>query len=293
VRVFDRTAFQSATKSCAPETPFVVVKPNWVSDREGGYTDAEILSWFLDSLPPDKRVVIVESYTLYRGPALCSEEAPGEPQGGLISGRAHWESFRKQDECFLQRTGLADVLRAHHAEYINITDEYWKGNCCEPEEIGRELSSRGLAIRFSEFLSYVPRPVHDIRNQATFVSLAKIKVEEEFRSIVVSLSLKNLFGLIPHPCRDGYHGPRHRDVPQAIADINSVYASLFPNSLWIAEGIHSYVEHYCTPNRTVVRDSGLLFVGRDPLRVDAQVCEHFGIDPADVPYLELLSGVWT
>jgi hypothetical protein len=292
MRIFSKADFQSVVRSHVAQTRFVVVKPNWVSNVDGDYTDAVILSWFLESLQSDQKVLVVESYTPWRGLNFSSGGGTEELRVDLISGREHWEFYRKQDECFLEQTGLAQVLSRHHVEYINITDEYWKGNCCRPEEIGQELSTRSFAIRFSEFLSYIPKAVYDVRGQATFVSLAKIKIEREFENIVVSLSLKNLFGLIPHPLRDRYHGPMHRDVPQAIADINKVYASLFRDSLWIAEGVQAFVEHYCTEDRTIGRNSGLLFVGKDPLRVDTQVCKDFGIDPADVPYFEYLSGVW-
>lgn len=71
--------------------------------------------------------------------------------------------------------------------------------------------------------SYVPQRLYDLMG-ATFISFGRVKgIHEAFPS----LTMKNLFGLIPDPLRAWWHGPRDRWLGRSIVDINKVYHSLF------------------------------------------------------------------
>ena len=285
--------FQEALQSLNIPTEFLVVKPNWVSNDPEGHTDAETLRWLFESVRPDQRIIILESYTPWRGLACPGINAKENIGVDLVSGKAHWDFYQRQDEYFLHETGIGRVLHDYQARYLNITNEYWNQHCCHPTAIAEELQRRSFDITFEEFCSYIPTQIYDIRDRATFVSLTKIKLETEILPIRISLSLKNVFGLIPHPARmNPYHGVNHQSTPMAIADINKVYAALFRESVWINDGMRSVIHHYCTGHERIEQNTGLLFVGRDPIQVDSQACQTYAIDPKDVPYLQLLHGVW-
>ena len=59
----------------------------------------------------------------------------------------------------------------------------------------------------------------------SLLSLAKYKIV--FYPLGVSLSIKNLFGLVPGLSRGKYHGEEHAFLDQSIVDINKIYRSLF------------------------------------------------------------------
>ena len=71
-----------------------------------------------------------------------------------------------------------------------------------------------------------------------------------------------------------------------------IYASLFCESVWINDGQKYVVHGYCSENERLEIDTGLLFVGQDPIQVDSETCRALQIDPKEVPYLQLLEGVW-
>jgi hypothetical protein len=58
--------------------------------------------------------------------------------------------------------------------------------------------------------------------------------------------------------------------------------------LWIAEGVLTLALEPYSPDSSVRRDAGLLFIGRDPLQVDVDVCESIGQDPQESIYFSLV-----
>lgn len=293
MKIETKRQFQEYVKSFNISTEFIVVKPNWVSNTVGRYTDPEMLTWLLECFRSDQCIIILESYTPWRG-VECPEINDVNDIGvGLVSGKAHWKMYQMQDDNYLRDTHLQGVLDRFHAQYLNITSAYWDRKCCSPASIAHEMNRRSFDITFKEFCSYVPTHIYEIRDRATFVSLAKIKLQIENPPIYMSLSLKNVFGLIPHPARmNPYHGEDHTRTPIAIADINKVYASLFQQSVWINDGMKSVIHHYCSEHERIEHDTGLLFVSRNPIQADTEACLACEVDPKDVPYLRLLTGVW-
>lgn len=265
------------------QSDFVIVKPNWVDIEEGNYTEAQILDWLFESLPNQKKIV-VESFTPWRGLKYGGGK---ELRVNLTGGKEFWDFYKKQDQYFLDKTGLGRVLDKFNAEYINVTDEFWKGKMV-PQGIIKDLvEKKHQDIYWTDFYSYIPQKLFDIRNQSTFISLAKIKLEEKNEQIIVSLSIKNTFGLIPHPSRrKPFHNRNHSFITQAIIDINKIYITIFPSNLWINEGILSLVKNYCEDNQFYEKNKNLVFVNLDPVEADSAVCRAFNIDPAQVPYLE-------
>ena len=279
--------FINQVKTYNISSEYVIVKPNWVSNKVGEYTEPEILDWLLEAFPQQKKIVI-ESYTSWRGLQFEEDEVNKGQGATLEGGKKHWDFYNKQDKYFLQTTGNEKVLQKHKAEYINITDEYWSKKCVESETIQSIITQKGKYVTCTELYDYVPKKLFDIRESATLISLSKIKVEEDIPVIGISMSTKNLFGLIPHPSRwIPYHGKSHTLIPGVIKDINSIYTSLFENNLWIAEGVKTLIKDYCGTKQQTIKNKKLLFIGRNAKDVDSEACAAMGIDPKQVPHLQI------
>lgn len=271
------------------DTKYAVVKPNWVSNQEGEFSEPEILDWLFEALPNQKKIVI-ESYTPWRGLKFVEPDSYKGRGVTLNGGKVHWDFYKKQDQHFLETTGIGKVLEKYKVNYINITDEVWSGNCVAPDVIKKAVANKVKSIKWDELYSYIPQKLYQIRKSSTLISLSKIKVEEGIPAIYISMSIKNLFGLIPHPSRwIPFHGEGHELVPEAILDIYTLYTSLFDKTLWITEGIKTLVRNYCESNQKIIKNQNLLFVGQNAKQVDTEACKALGIDPAKVPYLQLIT----
>jgi hypothetical protein len=269
------------------KSEYAVVKPNWVSSQIGEYTEPEILDWLLEALPRQKKIIL-ESYTPWRGLKLVEGYDHKGQDLTLEGGKKDWDFYRKQDEYFLQKSGNGAVLQKHKAEYLNITDEVWYGNSVESETIKKLVVAKEKSVKWQELYSYIPKKLFDIRKSATLISLSKIKTEEGIPIIYISMSTKNLFGLIPHPSRwIPFHGKDHSSVPEVIKDIYTIYTSIFDKTLWITEGIKTLVRNYCQPTQKIIKNQNLLFIGKDALKVDSEACVELGIDPKKVPHLQI------
>jgi len=268
----------TAIKDLNIETDYVVVKPNWVEDIEGAYTEAEILDWLFEALPNMKKIVI-ESYTKWRG----GEE---DIASDIIGGKKYWDYYKQKDQKFLSEKGIDKVLAKHKIEYLNITNEVWSDRCVDPDEVEKIVKTKFDGLYWPELYSYVPKRLFEIKDNATLISLAKIKRQLQHSYILASLSIKNLFGLIPQPNRKNpYHGKGTTLLPQSIAEVHKIYPSLFKDSIFIAEGLNIWGDDCWSDDPKVVRDAGLLFTGRDAYDVDSDACKAIGIDPKTVPYL--------
>lgn len=282
MKISNKSQFIDEIRKFNIDSKYVLVKPNWVSSEPGEYTEPEILDWLLDALPNQKKIV-VESYTPWRGLKFVEDDSHKGQGVTLEGGKKHWNFYKKQDEHFLQTTGIGAVLQKHRAEYLNVTNEVWNGNCVEPEIVKRVVVK---PIKWQQLYSYVPQKLFDLRESATLISLSKIKVEESIPVILISMSIKNLFGLIPHPSRwIPFHGEDHTPVPDVIRDVYTIYTGLFDNTLWIAEGMKSLVKNYCEQSQKIVKNQSMLFIGRNALEVDSEACKAVGVNPQTVSHL--------
>lgn len=284
MKIASKQDFINAVKKYQIDTEYAIIKPNWVSNDYGEYTEPEILDWLLEALPNQKKVII-ESYTPWRGMEFVEDDTHKGQGVTLGGGKQHWDFYKEQDKRFLQSTGIENVLKKHQAKYINITSEVWSNNCVEPEIIKRIVAT---PIKWQELYSYIPKRIFDLRELATLISLSKIKVEESIPSIYISMSIKNLFGLIPHPSRYiPFHDNNHSMVTEVIQDVYTIYSSLFSHSLWITEGIKTLIRNYCEPSQKIIKNQSLFFIGRDAKEVDSEACKAVGLNPSTVPHLRL------
>ncbi len=135
-------------------------------------------------------------------------------------------------------------------------------------------------------MNFIPQKLFEIRDRSLFISLSKIKIEKAIPSITVSLSIKNLFGLVPHPSRwRPFHSENHKHIPTVIKDLYNLYSNLFKQSLWIVEGIKTMIKNYCESNQEIIANQNLLFIGKNVVEVDSEAYRAIGINPKKVSYL--------
>jgi uncharacterized protein (DUF362 family) len=96
----------------------------------------------------------------------------------------------------------------------------------------------------------------------------------------VTLSLKNMFGIVPGSC---YGWPKNvlhwAGIDRAILDINAAARPDFA----IVDGIVGMEGN--GPIQGTPKDSGVLIIGNDPVAVDATCCRVMGLVPERVKYL--------
>jgi len=255
----------------------VIIKPNWGFSVV--FTEAKILDWVLSAI--NGEALVVESY----GWARCEEAITKKEYGSMER-----TVLRKNDQWFLEYSGLDKVLEEHQVEYLNITEEVWAGRTVNAEEVKDEVEELFPAVHNEEMYSYVPESLYGMRC-GTLLSLAKLKFLG--RDIGVSLSIKNLFGMIPGPDRRKFHGDNNSLMDQSILDINKIYHAMFP--------VKGVVEAIFTASRgmsleqVIYENVKLAWVGEDALELDAVVAAHVGENPHEVGHFQRIAecfGKW-
>ena len=247
---------------------FFIIKPNWFDPRPGSFTDPYILDMVLSTLPGKK--LVVEGHSHSRND-LSQRITPEN-----MDARREW--IRAQERDYLERTGLAAVLDRHGVEYLNITEEFWAGRTAAESSIRTLVESRFGPITHQEFYGQVPQRLFALRG-ATLIDLARVKMTSP-TSRDFSLTMKNLFGLIPHPSRLRYHD----NLPVSIIDVDLVYRALF-DVVGLCEGIRHAVVFWeggrfatAWSHFDVIKDLGIAVAGRELTAVDVTVGLMFGQD---------------
>ena len=279
------------------ESEVFIVKPNWFSPHPGNFTDAETLRMLLEAL--DGQVVVTESYTLERQDGSMRFTVDGEevdwgwilrhPRWDWMREEGRWDEMRRQDQWVLDEYGFTDLFNEYGVEYVNVTEEVWQGRTAGAGEVKEAVEARFTPVFREELYGYIPRRLYELRG-ATLISFGKVK---GIRGTFPSLTMKNLFGLIPDPLRSWWHGPNDKWLGSSIIDINKVYSALY-NVYGICEAIR-YVTvndpegEVKAPwgNYNLVRDLSVVTLGRDLVSLDAVLCGLIGIDPEKVSYLQL------
>lgn len=259
--------------------PPVLIKPNWGTAE--CFTEGAVLDMVLAAITGDK--LVIESH----GWARNEETLLGVDPGGFT--RAN---LRKGERWFLSHSGIDQVLEKHQVEYLNLTEEIWAGRMAEPRLIQEEVEQRFSPVQAPELYSRVPSRIYELRG-GTLLSLAKYKIV--FYPLGASLSVKNLFGLIPGPSRGRYHGKGHDRLDQSIVDINKLYRSLFSVKGMI-EAVFSSGTLENEGERTRVHPGcGTAFASQDTISLDGFTASLGGRDPGSVGHLRLAAqtfGAW-
>ena len=274
-RLNDPTVLSSLLQAAGVNGRRFIIKVNWFGPEHGYFTDARTLDLVLSALPPGEKI-IVEGHAYGRNDA--SQEIDWRNPDEVCSKR-DW--IRRQENWFLETTGLAEVLKKHGAEYINITDEVWAGRVVAAESVASIVEARYSPVADPEIYTFVPEKLWDLRG-TTLISLARIKVRSPNAlaedaspySPIYSLSMKNLFGLVPDPFRFRWHGTKGQKLAQSILDITKVYSALF-DLVGLNEGIfHTLINDPSGLRKThwghydIVDDQGIVVIGRELIKLD-------------------------
>lgn len=258
-RVADSDALAETLNSILPsgKPERVLVKVTLHGYATGTYTDPAALDMLLAALPAP--AIILEGHTSSRN--LGSADFDWETQA-----REHRSWIRQQEAEYLRRTGIADVLTRHNAQYVNVTEAWWDEECACRCEIESVLKGCGVGLHNSEFAGFIPKELLRFRG-CPFISFAKIKGPTR-------LSVSNMFGLIPAPLRDAWHGPNITWFARVCCDMAKLYGSLFEIS-GLVEGLFSAVRwnrqglyRSRWGNYDLVRDAGYVAVSRGLVGAD-------------------------
>ena len=268
--------------------PFVIV-PNWHCTVKGYGTDARTLECLLEALPGEKTVV--EAYDADR------TDDPGRFQGlDLEAAREHWDYLREQDQIFLRETGIGKVLDEHGAEYLNVTEEQWAGRTADGGEVRTLVEDRYGPVGHAELYGMVPQKLWEQRG-CTLINYAKIKVAPSADGLFFSLSMKNLFGLIPVPDRTRYHGSEDQGLARSIVDANQIYFSLF-RVISVCEAMRNArisPDAGFKDDAALVENLGLVAASDRSVELDAYLVAALGDIPAERHFLQVgarIFGAW-
>jgi len=283
----------------------VIVKPNLVEAAPGGHTESDVLRLLFEAL--DSRIVVVEGYQIHRltreievstGFKVKGSEVnwgwlkhkgwswlEKNPDWGWFMDHGYLDRIREDDRAFLDERGFTDLFQEYGAEYVNVTEEVWRGRAVEPETIKGIVEERYPPVKTRRLYGFVPRNLFDLRG-APYVSFSKLKNYATF-------TLKNTFGLIPDPIRAWWHGPKNSRFDDSIVDINKVYHALFD-----VVGMFESLSETRYPKKAGIFQfdqgpgPGVFIVGRDLVSMDTALCGAFGFKPEDASYLDLARDVF-
>jgi hypothetical protein len=238
-RVDDRESLGKVLAEILPPAPErVLVKVTWHGYAAGTYTDPAALDLLLSALPAP--AIILEGHTTSRnlGGAQFDWETDAKENRAWI---------RQQEAEYLRRTGLAEVMARHGAQYVNVTEEFWD------EQAG-------------DAMQFVPKVLLEYRG-SPLISFAKFKGPTR-------LGISNFFGLIPQPLRDAWHGPNITWFARACCDVAKLYGSHF-ELCGVVEGLFSAVRWNRSGlyrsrwgNYDLIRDVGMITSSRGLVSAD-------------------------
>jgi hypothetical protein len=266
----------------------IIIKPNWVSTEQAGYTAKNTLQKIIEAL--DSKIIVTESFQIARSMNILEKGMSFHVKGKevnwdwLLRGKGwqwlydhpswewfkkegHWDQILKEDQYFLDNYGFSDLFQDYGVEYVNVTDELWNGRYVDPVEIKNRTESRYSPVKVEKMYEFVPKKLYRYLGE-TFVSLNRVKQYATF-------ALKNMFGLIPDPMRSWWHGPDGSRIASSIVDINKIYHSIF-NVLGVCASV----------DETAVKDPGGLFVAE--YSGNYSVVDGFGflVMGSDLVYLD-------
>jgi uncharacterized protein (DUF362 family) len=211
------------------------------------------------------------------------------PDWDWIKKEGRWDELRKQDKWFLDEFGFTDLFNEYGVDYVNVTEEVWQGRTADAEKIKEAVETRFTPVLREELYRYVPQQLYKLRG-ATLISFGKVK---GIRGTFPSLTMKNLFGLIPDPLRSWWHGSNDELLGRSIVDINKVYAALF-KVYGICEALR-----YATVSDpegevkvpwgsySIAKNLGILAFSRHLVSLDTILCALIGVNPEKVSYIKL------
>ena len=177
---------------------------------------------------------------------------------------AEGPGHRRDNEYLLRASGLYDVVKEHGVRYIDLNTD--------------DVRATKLRSRFTTLDQlYLPETLF---NADLLVSMPKLKTHHWAG---VTLSLKNMFGVVPGAV---YGWPKNAlhwaGIHGSIVDINS---SLPLPQFAIVDGIVGMEGN--GPLQGQAKKSGVLVFGDDLVAVDATAARLMTIEPRKIKYLEM------
>jgi uncharacterized protein (DUF362 family) len=269
------------------------VKPNWISEDFGHFTDPKVLEWVLRWLNEQGDVVLVESYAARNMMTLPSLTPPLP----LFSPN-DLRMVRKSEIRFLENIGLKAVLAETGIDCVNIAEEVLANRTVDAEYVQKKVEDQYSPVLRKELYTFLPEKLYNLRS-GTFLNLAKFK-------IFFSMCTKNMFGMIPEHVGynsryERYHGQKDKDLSANITDINKIYHTFF-NVTGMVEAINtlSYnIGAKSAKNTThfgyrydVLEGTGLIYYCDDPLWLDAFIHQQCGKNPTHTDHLKKAARVF-
>jgi uncharacterized protein (DUF362 family) len=175
---------------------------------------------------------------------------------------AEGPGHRRDNEYLLTASGIYGVIKEHHVPYVDLNSD--------------DVRSTRLLSSFTNLEQlYLPETLY---NADLLVSMPKLKTHHWAG---VTLSLKNMFGVVPGSV---YGWPKNilhwQGIHNSILDINS---SLPVRQFAIVDGIIGMEGN--GPLQGQAKDSGVLIFGKDLVAVDATAARLMKIEPKKIKYL--------
>jgi uncharacterized protein (DUF362 family) len=205
----------------------------------------------------DPKGVINTNPAIIEG-AIDSFRSLGAAQVVVAEGPGH----RRDNEYLLAASGLYDVIREHRVRYVDLNSD--------------DVRPTPLRSNFTNLQQlYLPTNLY---SADLLVSMPKLKTHHWAG---VTLSLKNMFGVVPGTV---YGWPKNilhwQGIHESILDINS---SLPLPQFAIIDGIVGMEGN--GPLQGQAKGSGVLIFGDDLVAVDATAARVMRIDPRKIKYL--------
>jgi len=190
--------------------------------------------------------------------AVDSFRGLGAAQVIVAEGPGH----RRDNEYLLSASGLYDVIKEHRVRYVDLNTD--------------DVRATPLRSRFTDLKQlYLPESLY---NADLLVSMPKLKTHHW---VGVTLSLKNMFGVVPGVV---YGWPKNilhwQGINNSILDINS---SLPLPQFAIVDGIIGMEGN--GPLQGQAKSSGVLIFGDDLVAVDATAARLMTLEPQKIDYL--------
>jgi uncharacterized protein (DUF362 family) len=154
-------------------------------------------------------------------------------------------------------TGILDLCLKYNVQFINL---------------GREKDKISINVPDPEILSKITLP--KLVLDSHIISAAKLKTHE---ATMVTLGMKNMFGLLPGRFKAKYH---LRGISKVIVDINSIVKS----SLTVIDGFMAMEGK--GPVHGTPKKMDLIIAGKDPVATDAVGAQVMGFEPNAIYHIK-------
>ncbi|MCU0703869.1 MAG: DUF362 domain-containing protein [Fimbriiglobus sp.] len=202
---------------------------------------------------------VINTHPKFVGAVIDLFQREGAAEVVVAEGPGHWRNA----QFLVSESGLGDELRARGVRFVDVNHD-------EPVKVTNVGRTTGL-----EFL-YLSKTIAEAE---VFVSLPKLKTHHWAGA---TLSLKNLFGILPGICYGWPKNELHwRGIPNSIVDIALTHTP----HLAIIDGVVGMEGD--GPLAGNAKYVGAVVMGLDPLAVDATGCRLMSLPPERLPTLRL------